>query len=72
MLSGGSGGPEIICFFSKNMTFMIKIRTQKSWGKIKNGLKSLSNGPNLMIPGAGSMKTKPESGSTIKHIHLRI
>ena len=66
MLSGGSGGPEIIRFL-KNMTFMIKIRTQKSreiMEKSKNGLKSFSNDPNLMIPGVGSTTTHQISVST--------
>ena len=67
MLSGGSEGAEIIRFL--NMTFMIKIRTRKLWKIMninKNGLKSLSNGPNFMTPGLGGMKIPQISVSTWK------
>ena len=36
----------------------------KIMNKSKNGLKSLSNDPNLMIPGLGGMKTPQISVST--------
>ena len=65
MLSKRSGGPEMIYFF-KEYDIHDQNTDSKIMQKSKNGLKSLSNGPNLMIPGLGSMKTPQISVSTWK------